>query len=59
MWLVDGRRGKILQLRPKAAHGGEHTWVLDDEGDWVQATPRGFYLRSRFTRELIKRHLGL
>lgn len=59
LWQVTGRRGVVLQLRPKAADGAKHTWALDDEGAWVRDTPRAFYLRPRFTGALLRRYLLL
>lgn len=53
------RHGRALQLRPKGAHGEDWTWALDEEGEWVQTSPRGFYLRASFTRALLERHLLL
>lgn len=50
---VDARRGKALQLRPKAAHGRDWVWVLDAEAQWGRTSPRGFYLRATFTRDLL------
>lgn len=56
-WQLEARRGRALQLRPKAASSRDLTWMLDDEGEWAQVNPRGFYLRPGFTREVIARHL--
>ncbi|MEZ4322992.1 MAG: DNA mismatch repair endonuclease MutH [Myxococcota bacterium] len=56
-WQVDARRGRVLQLRPKAAHSGTLTWTLGDEGDWVREGPRGFYLRPAFTAALLQKRL--
>lgn len=56
-WQLRGRKGKALQLRPKAAHAREMKWVLDDEGEWAQVNPRGFYLRPSFTRGVLERYL--
>ena len=56
-WQLEGRKGVALQLRPKAAHAREMTWVLDDEGEWAQVNPRGFYLRPSFTRSVLERYL--
>ena len=36
-WQLEARKGKALQLRPKAAHAREMTWVIDDEGEWCLA----------------------
>ncbi len=50
---VDARRGRVLQLRPKAADASVRTRAFDAEGAPVLAAPRGFYLRARFTRALL------
>jgi DNA mismatch repair protein MutH len=57
-WQLEGRRGRALQLRPKAAHAREMRWVLDDQGEWVRVNPRGFYLRPAFTRALLAARLA-
>ncbi len=59
LWQVDARRGKVLQLRPKAAHSRQHTWHLDADARWVQATPRAFYMRATFTGAIVARALAL
>lgn len=50
---LDARRGRWLQLRPKAAHGGVRTRARNEEGDVLWTMPRGFYLRARFTQALL------
>jgi DNA mismatch repair protein MutH len=55
--LIDARMGKVLQLRPKGANRDDHHWVLSDQAEWVRAMPRGFYLRARFTSQVLGRHL--
>jgi len=57
--LIDARKGRVLQLRPKAASGSSRVWAQDAEGEWVRVNPRGFYLRAGFTRELLARHFRL
>lgn len=59
LWQIDGRRGKVLQLRPKAADGSSTVLALDEDGEWVRDTPRGFYLRPSFTGAVLARHLLL
>jgi len=59
LWQVDGRRGEVLQLRPKAADGSRRTWHLDADARWVAAQPRAFYLRPRFTGAVLSRALAL
>ena len=53
---IDARKGTWLQLRPKAAHAKVTRWALDEDGQWVEANPKGFYLRTAFTRRLLERH---
>jgi DNA mismatch repair protein MutH len=56
IWRVDAREGRVLQVRPKAASRSDHTWTLGEDAEWVRETPRGFYLRARFTTEILHRH---
>lgn len=58
-WQLKASTGRALQLRPKAAHAREMTWVLDDEGEWAQVNPRGFYLRASFTAKILARHFAI
>ncbi len=55
-WMISGHRGEALQLRPKAAKASSTQWVLDEEANWVQEIPMGFYLRASFTRALLAHH---
>lgn len=45
--------GTVLHIRPKAAHGKVLTTGIDAAGEHSDTLPRGFYLRSCFTRELL------
>lgn len=58
-WQLDARRGQALQLRPKGAHGEDWVWALDADGEWVQTTPQGFYLRAGFTAGVLAKRLHL
>ena len=51
---VTARLGRWLQLRPKAAHGRVRTLVAAADGEMVATVPRGFYLRARFTGEILR-----
>ncbi len=53
---IDARKGTWLQLRPKAANARVTRLTLDEVGDWVHANPRGFYLRTAFTKRLLSTH---
>lgn len=56
---VTAHRGQVLQVRPKAADAKARTWAADAEGDPMRTLPRGFYLRRRFTAELLARSFRL
>jgi len=56
---IDARRGRWLQIRPKAAHGRVLTGAVGTRGETVATLPRGFYLRSGFTSGLLARHYQL
>ncbi|EKE68290.1 DNA mismatch repair endonuclease MutH [Gallaecimonas xiamenensis] len=50
---ITAYKGQFLQLRPKAAHGAVKVLALDQDGNQVSVQPKGFYLRSLFTRQLL------
>lgn len=50
---IDASMGEYLQVRPKAANAKSLCFGRDEEGNIIQTLPRGFYLRSRFTGQLI------
>lgn len=52
---ITAHLGEALQLRPKASSGRVRTWAFGPEGERVAATPRGFYLRARFTARILVR----
>lgn len=51
---IDATMGEYLQVRPKAANSKSLSYGLDEEGNKIQTLPRGFYLRSRFTEQILK-----
>ena len=51
---LDARLGRWLQVRPKAAHGRARTRSFNEDGEPLWTMPRGFYLRARFTTELLR-----
>ena len=55
---VTGKLGRYLQVRPKAAHGGVRTQAIDAEGEMHMTLPRGFYLRTQFTQQIMRAHFG-
>lgn len=51
---LTARVGVWLQARPKAAHGRVRTWAYGPDDEPIEAMPRGFYLRARFTTALLR-----
>lgn len=51
---IDARHGKVLQIRPKAAHAGARIRTPTASGETGQTLPRGFYLRTGFTWQLLE-----
>jgi len=49
---IDARMGEYLQIRPKAANSRALCEAYDEQGKIVLTMPRGFYLRSLFTRRI-------
>jgi DNA mismatch repair protein MutH len=50
---VDARWGRVLQLRPKAAHSGIRVRAHGIDGSPQAVLPRAFYLRASFTYSLV------
>ena len=56
---ITAYHGNVLQIRPKAANAQAQCWGINAEGERFLTLPRGFYLRARFTSELLKSHFNL
>ncbi|WP_392537148.1 DNA mismatch repair endonuclease MutH [Legionella sp. 227] len=50
---VDAKEGEYLQVRPKAANGKSLCYGYDIQGNKIKTLPRGFYLRSSFTAQIL------
>ncbi|MBD3669807.1 MAG: DNA mismatch repair endonuclease MutH [Gammaproteobacteria bacterium] len=50
---ITAKQGVYLQIRPKAADSHVHTHAIGDTGEQVLTNPRGFYLRTRLTAEIL------
>ena len=48
--------GEYLQLRPKASRSRIQIPLISHEGEHISTTPKGFYLRPSFTKEIIFNH---
>lgn len=51
---ILANHGEYLQLRPKALNSKVVSPQWTDEGQRMPQAPRGFYLRSRLTRQILK-----
>jgi len=51
---ISARLGNYLHIRPKAANSKALTSALDDSGAPCLTTPRGFYLRTNLTSEILQ-----
>jgi DNA mismatch repair protein MutH len=49
---LNARQGRVLQVRPKAAHARKRTLAPGDCGVEM-ALPLGFYLRATFTQQIL------
>ncbi len=56
---ITARHGTYLQIRPKAASSRSLCWAIGESGERIRTNPRGFYLRTSFTREILHRHYAV
>lgn len=52
---VTAHIGQALQIRPKAASGAVRVEAAGPDREVLETIPRGFYLRARFTEQLLWR----
>jgi len=50
---LDARLGTYLQIRPKAINRRDRTGTISNTGAQTNTLPRGFYLRTGFTRKIL------
>ncbi|NVD05760.1 DNA mismatch repair endonuclease MutH [Vibrio sp. JPW-9-11-11] len=53
---INARHGEVLQLRPKAANGRVLTEAYGASGKPIKTLPRGFYLRTQFTAQILEQN---
>ncbi|CEK10725.1 DNA mismatch repair endonuclease MutH [Legionella hackeliae] len=51
---IDATIGQYLQIRPKAANAKSLCYGFDEGGNKILTLPRGFYLRSSFTTQILQ-----
>lgn len=56
---LSAHMGEVLQIRPKAANSRVACRAVGADGSPILTNPRGFYLRSSFTRTILKRHYSM
>lgn len=60
---ITARRGRVLQIRPKARHAGVRQSLVpvgaECADDAIMSLPRGFYLRRQFTERILARGLAM
>lgn len=50
---ISAHHGQWLQIRPKAADARARRWGVNELGERSLTLPRGFYLRTSFTTEIL------
>lgn len=50
---ISAHLGQVLQIRPKAANASVRVEASGPEGEILDTVPRGFYLRARFTEQIL------
>jgi len=50
---LNAQVGQYLHVRPKALNSSKRTYSLNSDGELVQTSPKGFYLRTSLTREIL------
>ncbi|MAZ67026.1 MAG: DNA mismatch repair endonuclease MutH [Kangiellaceae bacterium] len=50
---ITAHQGQVLQIRPKAANSKALTEAIGPDGNVFQTLPRGFYLRTGFTQQIL------
>jgi len=56
---ITAKHGHYLQVRPKGANAKSLCWGIGSTGEPIQTLPRGFYLRTSFTREILKENYAI
>lgn len=51
---ISAKAGDVMQLRPKAANSKALTQAYGENGELIQTLPRGFYLRTQFTEQILR-----
>ncbi|NOI64772.1 DNA mismatch repair endonuclease MutH [Vibrio sp. 99-8-1] len=55
---ITAKHGEVMQLRPKAANSRVVTEAYGASGKPIKTLPRGFYLRTQFTANILSRYIS-
>ena len=56
---ISGHLGDAMQIRPKAANSRIVTDAIGPNGQTIKTLPRGFYLKTSFTGQILKQQFQL
>jgi len=56
---ITAKEGLVLQMRPKGANAAARRWGHDADGAIFQTQPKGFYLRTKFTQQILQQNYVL
>lgn len=56
---INGHFGQVLQIRPKAANSKALTQAVGPNGKEIMTLPRGYYLKTEFTKEILAQQFSL
>ncbi|WP_084228100.1 DNA mismatch repair endonuclease MutH [Pseudoalteromonas byunsanensis] len=56
---ISGHLGQVMQIRPKAANSKVTTDAIGPNGKLIKTLPRGFYLKTNFTQEILAQEFKL
>ncbi|TGE80009.1 DNA mismatch repair endonuclease MutH [Pseudoalteromonas sp. KS88] len=56
---ISGHLGDVMQIRPKAANSRIVTDAIGPNGKLIKTLPRGFYLKTNFTGEILRNQFSL
>ena len=56
---ITAHQGEYLQIRPKAANSSAITTGIGSDGLRKQTLPRGFYLRTAFTNQILRQNFKI
>ncbi|KZN53357.1 DNA mismatch repair endonuclease MutH [Pseudoalteromonas luteoviolacea] len=55
---ISGHLGEVMQIRPKAANSKVLTDAIGPQGGLIKTLPRGFYLKTQFTQNILAQYFS-